>query len=138
MNKPWSYTGLIADRHLQDIFVNRVEIEKFCKEIEITKASSIDNISSKILKDAFLSQIDKLFHLFDQIFKTEKFPETWKQATVIPLKKCGNSNRVTNLRPISLLPLPSKIIEKIIHSRMMHHLEINGYLDSNQEVFSEK
>ena len=54
---------------------------------------------------------------------------------VIPLKKSGNSNRVTNLRPISLLPLPSKILEKIIHSRMIHHLEINNYLDINRGGF---
>ena len=135
MNTPWDYNGRVADRHLHDIFVNREEIEKFCKEIEITKASSIENISSRILKDAFLSQIDKLHHLFKQIFTTGNFPDTWKYATVIPLKKCGNSNLVTNLRPISLLPLPSKIIEKIIHNRMIHHLEINGYLDANQGGF---
>ena len=66
---------------------------------------------------------------------TGVFPDLWKNATVIPLKKCGNSNSVTNLRPISLLPLPSKILEKIIHNRMIHHLEINNYLDSNQGGF---
>ena len=43
MNVPWIYNGIVADRHLQDIVVNRNEIEQFCKEIEITKASSIQN-----------------------------------------------------------------------------------------------
>ena len=63
------------------------------------------------------------------------FPNLWKRATVIPSKQFGNSKLVTNLRPISLLPLPSKILEKCIHNRMMHHLDIYRYLDSNQGGF---
>ena len=66
--------------------MNRQEIEKFCKEIEITKASSINNLSSRVLKDAFLSQIEKLQFLFEQVFRTGVFPEPWKHATIMRLK----------------------------------------------------
>ena len=54
----WEYNGVLADRHLPDIYVNRDEIEKFCKEIDVTKSSSIDDLSSRILKCAFLCQIN--------------------------------------------------------------------------------
>ena len=42
---------------------------------------------------------------------------------------------MTDLRPISLLPLPSKLFEKIVHSRIIEHLEMNDYLDVNQGGF---
>ena len=63
------------------------------------------------------------------------FPGVWNIANITPLQKDGNVHSVNNLRPISLLPLPSKIIEKIIHDRMMHHLELNQYLDTRQGGF---
>ena len=107
---------------------------KFCKEIEIYKSSTIPNLSSRVIKDAFLSQIDKVHFLFDMILKSGIHPDVWKCATVIPLKKGGISTLVTNLRLISLLPLSSKILEKIIHNRMISHLGTNHLLDKNQGV----
>ena len=135
MNKEWRYQGTVADRHLSDIILNTEEILKFTKEINIYKSSSVPHLSTKILKEAFMSQLPRLQYLFEQILKSCTFPLIWKMATVIPLKKAGNSNLVTNLRPISLLPLPSKIFEKIIHNRLIHHLEVNQYLDINQGGF---
>ena len=135
MNEPWLYDGLKVNRHLNNIVVNNAEIEKICNEIEIYKASSVENISSRVLKDALLSQIDRFRYLIVQILETGNYPELWKKATIIPLQKDGNVHSVNNLCPISLLPLPSKIVEKIIHDRMIHHLETSGYLDSKQGGF---
>ena len=135
LTEPWHYDGSDSDRHIHDIILTPAEILTFCKEIEIYKSSSVPNLSSRILKDTFLSQIDKVFFLFDKIIKTGIYPDLWKCATVIPLKKGGISTHVTNLRPISLLPLPSKILEKIIHNRMISHLETNNLLDKNQGGF---
>ena len=62
-------------------------------------------------------------------------PISWKSATIIPLKKEGNSPDVNNLRPISLLPIQGKILEKIVHSRLMSHLDENNLLDDKQGGF---
>ena len=68
-----------------------------------------------ILKDAFMVLIQQLVYLFNLSFATSNFPSEWKKATIIPLFKGRNINKVSNYRPVSLLPLPGKIIEKIIH-----------------------
>ena len=52
-------------------------------------------------------------------------------ANVIPLFKGGNRHDVVNYRPVSLLPHPSKIIEKVVHNRLISHLENNDLLDDN-------
>ena len=64
-----------------------------------------------------------------------KFPDEWKKATVIPLPKINNPKQVSNFRPISLLPLPGKIIEKLLHSQLINHLENNSLLNSKQNGF---
>ena len=61
--------------------------------------------------------------------------ERKKTAKVTPLKKAGNSNDVSNLRSVSLLPITSKLIEKIVHNRIYKFLEINNILDERQGGF---
>lgn len=50
----------------------------------------------------------------------------------MPLFKTGSKKLVSNYRPISLLPLISKLIEKIIHRRVYHYLNINNILTPSQ------
>ena len=54
---------------------------------------------------------------------------------ITPLQKGGNKTSVSNLRPVSLLPLPSKIIERILHDRIMFHMERLNLLETNQGGF---
>ena len=61
--------------------------------------------------------------------------QAWKHAIIIPLQKDGNANDVNNLRPVSLLPLPGKILEKLIQEKLSHYLEFNNILDVKQGGF---
>ena len=56
-------------------------------------------------------------------------------ATVILLFKGGSRSDVGNYRPISLLPLPGKILEKIVHTRLSLFLENNNLLSDEQNDF---
>ena len=58
-----------------------------------------------------------------------------ERATVIPLFKGGNKLEVSNYRPISLLPLPGKLLEKIVHKKISTYLEINEILCDEQNGF---
>ena len=62
-------------------------------------------------------------------------PDDWKIAKVTPVPKAGKSNYVNNLRPISLLPLPSKLIEKIVHNRICTFCSENNMIDEKQGGF---
>ena len=112
-----------------------IEVLKLCREIKPFKSSSIHQLSSKVLKDAFLVISTQLTHLFNLIFKTGVYPDIWKRANVIPLFKGGDLTNVNNYRPISLLPLPGKIIEKMIHSQINNFLDDNHLLNSKQDGF---
>ena len=134
-NLEWEYIGPTSDGSISEISTTPDEIMNICKSININKASCVDNVASEILRDAFLAVPDKLCLLFNNCFTNAIIPTTWKCARVTPLPKSGNSQTVSNYRPISLLPLLSKLIEKIVHRRLYDYLMEFDLLDKRQGGF---
>ena len=135
MNEPWSYKGTISEDTLTNCQTNLEEVLSLVKEIDISKSSSVEHLSSKVLKDAFTVLPHVLVRIFNLSLETGTVPNSWKHAIIVPLKKCGNSSDVNNLRPISLLPIQGKILEKIVQKRVMNHLDTNKLLDPRQGGF---
>ena len=46
---------------------------------------------------------------------TGEIPDDWKKANVVPLEKIANTRDISKLRPVSLLALPSKILERVVY-----------------------
>ena len=111
------------------------DVHKLVKQICLFKASGIDHLSTKVLKDAFLILTDQITYMFNLSLGNGTFPDAWKRATIIPLQKEGNTDDVNNLRPISLLPLPGKLLEKIVHGQIINYLEDNKLLTDRQAGF---
>ena len=61
-----------------------------------------------------------------------------KLATVIPLPKVNNPSDVSDYRPFSLLPLPGKLLEKLLHGQLIGYLENNNLLNNKQNGFRKK
>ena len=120
------------DVEISEVHTDFEEVYSLCKEINISKSSSIETLSSKIIKDAFLVLILQLVYLFNLSLIHRVLPQKWKVATVVPLFKGGNHLDVGNYRPISLLPLPGKILENIVHKRLSQYLETNNLLCDEQ------
>ena len=74
---------------LGDIYVTEQILEKVVKDINVNKASSVTNISAGVLRDAFLILAPQLTYMYNRTFETGLYPEAWKVANVIPLKKGG-------------------------------------------------
>ena len=110
-------------------------MDTLVQKINISKSSGITQISSRLLRDSFQILSDKLTHLFNLSIATAVFPDQWKKALVIPIPKTGNLNKADNYRPISLLPLPGKILEKLVHTQLSTCMEENSLLSDNQFGF---
>lgn len=82
-----------------------------------------------------LIMLPKFLYLLNLSIHTGTFPADWKIATVIPTPKIANSKKVSDLRPISLLPLPGKVLERFIHRNLMNHLESNKSISDFQFGF---
>ena len=66
---------------------------------------------------------------------TETFPHEWKTAKVAPLHKKGPRKLLDNYRPISVLPVISKIFEKILYEQLYECLVTGNLLSKNQFGF---
>lgn len=62
-------------------------------------------------------------------------PADWKLSNVIPVFKAGDQKLAENYRPISLLSVPSKLLERIVHNRLLKHLLENDLLSPSQFGF---
>ena len=81
-------------------------------------------------------QISKpLSIIFPNYLKAGYFPTAWKKANVVPVHKKGNKQILSNYRPVSLLPISSKLFEKIIFDTIFQHLTANKLLNPNQSGF---
>ena len=120
---------------MNNITTNTDEVVKLCHSIESHKSSSIETLSSRLIKDAFLAIPEIITGCFNLSFSQGMFPEKWKVARIVPLFKSGDHTDVNNYRPVSLVPLPGKLIEKIIHTRLFSYLELYDLLNQCQGGF---
>lgn len=113
---------------LTTLKLHRITVEETVEiidKIEIGKSSAVEGLSSRLLKDALSVLPIHLAFIFNLSLDTGVFPSAWKQANVILIPKDGVPTDPGNYRPISLLPLPGKLLEKLIHDRLMTYL--NNY-----------
>ncbi len=92
-------------------------------------------IPLRFIKDSLYFIALYLTCIINTSIDTGVFPTSWKQALVVPLFKSDDSNDMKNYRPISLLPIVSKILQKIVAWQLMQFLEFNNLLSHTQHGF---
>ena len=78
-----------------------------------TKTVGTDNIDSFIIKLAKEELAPAITHIVNLSISSRKFPRRWKTAKVVPLHKKEDKTLPKNYRPVALLPVLSKILEKL-------------------------
>ena len=111
------------------------EIARIIQRLPNNKAPGGDGINSKILKEICESIAFPLAHIFNLSFNTGEVPELLKIAKVVPIYKKGERNQPGNYRPISLLSIFDKIMEKLMCKRLSDFLENNNILYEYQFGF---
>ena len=76
-----------------------------------------------------------LLILFNDCLNEGKFPHEWKKANAVPVHKKGNKQSLKNYRPISLLPICSKMFVRLIYNEMFTFFTENNLISPNQSGF---
>ena len=111
------------------------EFEEAFKGLKRNKAAGFDDLSSNIIIDAYDSLKNILFHVFKGSVQRGVFPDSLKIAKATPIFKSGDKDNVSNYRPISTLPVFSKVSEIIMYNRLYNHLDSKGLLYEKQFGF---
>ena len=115
--------------------VSKVEIVNELRKLKRNKATGNDDLPSNLLKDVSSCIANPLVYIFNLSLATSIIPQAWKVARITPLYKSGLSTNIDNYRPISVLPVVSKIFERLIHSQLADFLEKNKLLYEYQFGF---
>lgn len=110
-------------------------VRKLLKNLKPHKAPGPDDISPWILKEFADYIATPLTRIFRASVKTSVIPGDWKTANVVPIFKKGERYKPSNYRPVSLTSISCKLLEHIIVSNIMGHLEKNNILYTWQHGF---
>lgn len=132
-NAPLSFDAHLTTFVLSDTDVN--EVEKIIMSLKSDSAPGSDNIPTRFLKLAKNHIIPVICHLVNLCFSKGVFPSVLKQSIITPVFKSGSKNDVNNFRPISVLTAISKVLEKIINSRLIGFLDKYDILSNSQYGF---
>ena len=112
------------------------ELKKIVSRLKSKKSSGYDGISNILLKSIIDEIKSPLTIIFNKSLKEGIFPNKMKLAEVIPIYKMkGNKDVMNSYRPVSLLPVISKVLEKLVHKRISSFIQKKMLLFDSQFGF---
>ena len=107
-------------------------VQKLSEDINLSKSAGLDNLTGKFLRDGASVLAVPISDLCNLSISSSVFPDDCKIAKLKPICKNESGTEPKNSRPISLLPLISKIMEKVIHNQtQLFFMIILSYIDIN-------
>ena len=116
-------------------FAHPDDVSKVINNLKSSKSSGLDDIDSYVLKLACEEVTPAITHIVNLSIGQSYFPTFWKTSKVIPLFKKGDSTIPKNYRPVSLLPITSKILERVVYEQLVKYLEDNCILHPSHHGF---
>ena len=98
-------------------------------------ACAADGVCIRMLKASFPAIGDVILHIINTCILRSDIPHHWKHSIVHPIFKSGNPSDPTNFRPISLVPVIMKVVERVIHKQLYRYLSQNHLLANTQHGF---
>ena len=125
----------MSNKRLSQLDFNVDNIIEIIRTLNPNKAHGHDGISIRMILLSGESIVKPLYLLFKNCFEASTFPLEWKKGNVMSIFKKGNKQEVSNYRPISLLPVVSKIFERIIFDAFFNYMDQNNFFNPNQSSF---
>ena len=122
LDDPTSYS-----QSMPEFEISQQDVIDSIKVLKTGKATGPDLVNSYVLKEIVLEISRPLQDLFNFSLRSGKVPRSWKLANVCAIYKKSDPHDVSNYRPISLLSVISKVLERILHKYIFnfYNLQIN-------------
>jgi hypothetical protein len=120
---------------LSQIRFNVTTVKEVLAGLNPNKAKGPDNISPRVLKECSETIAPTLARLYNFSMETGTYPKLWKLANISPIHKKGNKCEVENYRPVSLLSVAGKCMERVIHKEMDRYFTEHKIISNLQAAF---
>ena len=120
---------------MDDIIITSEGVQKLLNNLNAKKANGPDMIPTRVLKEAAIELAPVIAFIFNQSYQCATLPADWLSANIAPVFKKGSRSIPANYRPISLTSISCKIMEHVVYSQVMGHLDNNNILVNYQHGF---
>ena len=120
---------------LETIIVSEEEVYNQIRALDANKSYGPDGISPKFIKLADNTLVKPLTKLYNLSLSSGQVPMLWKKANVVPLHKKDSKHNRSNYRPVSLLSILGKILERIVFKHVYNHFKDNFLISMWQSGF---
>lgn len=110
------------------------EVQKMMFDIS-SNAVGDDGIHIRFLKLIFNEISDVLCHIFNYSLEFSVYPSQWKKSLVLPLPKSKTPSECKDYRPINLLSVLGKVLDKIVYNQICKYVNLNNILDKYQSGY---
>jgi hypothetical protein len=124
-----SMTGRQCTMKLKSVHPD--DVMKIIRDLKNSKSTGTDDIDTKIIKLVAGDILPAVTHIVNLSIREKEFPNLWKLSKVVPLLKKGDPLVPKNYRPVALLPILSKILEKAVFMQIVDYLDSNHLLHPN-------
>ena len=112
------------------------DLEKAIGTLKDCKSPGPDKITNEMIKHLGPKAKKVLLEIFNKSWKSGQVPQSWREAHMVPIHKKGKDKTNTgSYRPISLTSCVGKLLERMINSRLIWHLESKKLLSKCQAGF---
>ena len=114
---------------------NYDQIKKIILGLKNDCSSGYDNIPVRFIKPVSDHLISPLVHIINNSINKIFFPNSWKIARVCPIPRVDEPTSVKDFRPISVLPIPSKVYERVMLQQLCNFIEKESLYTTMQSGF---
>ena len=115
--------------------VHPEEVEKIISGLKNTSSVGLDFIDTKIIKLIKHEILPALTHIINLSISEQQFPDSWKKIKVIPLHKKGDILDPKNYRPVAIIPILSKVLERVMFNQIIKYLSENNLIHPNHHSY---
>ena len=108
------------------------QVEDIINAMPSNKAPGIDKVPTRVIKDCLPIILPFVTPIINASLSSSTFPGIWKTAEITPIPKQGNHELPNNNRPISLLPVLSKVCERVAYNQFVTYLTTKKTLTTKQ------
>lgn len=115
--------------------ISEYEVKAEINELNISKGPGLDLISSRLVVDAEEIFTPILTAIYNKSIAQDTVPDGFKKTLIIPIHKAASPDEVENYRPIAILPIFAKILERLILKRIISFLDKHKIIHKKQYGF---